>query len=541
MTTAQVMPKSDEVIEKPAIIDNVVSINPATGARLGDSPMDTPERARQAIHDARQAQLSWAALSFKQRTEYMMRIRDYILDNIDHIAEVVSRDVGKTRTEALTTEIMPTVIAITYYCRKGKKFLASRRLSGSSLLFFNKYSRLHRLPFGVIGIIAPWNYPMGIPMHEIVPALLAGNTVVFKTASETQMVGRLIEKIMDQAKLPDHVFTYLNLSGSVASNVMLDSRCHVDKLFFTGSVPVGKQLMALAAKTLTPVSLELGGNDAMLVCEDAPVDRAVNCAIWAGLQNAGQSCGGVERIYVHEAIYEAFLVKLKARVENLRQGPDLDHEVDLGAMCTRRQLESVAAHVKDALDKGATLYAQSRVDDRDGQGHFHPAVVLTDVTHDMDVMRDETFGPVLGVMKVKNMDEAIGLANDSHLGLTGSVWSKDRKKAVAVGRRIQAGTITINDHLFSHGAAETPWGGLKESGIGRSHGQFGFDEMTEPQVIVNDWLTFAKRNVFWQPYGARIYSGLKSALFVIYGSTGQRLRHIPGFIGLVQRMFRKEG
>ncbi|NJN46573.1 MAG: aldehyde dehydrogenase family protein, partial [Candidatus Competibacteraceae bacterium] len=223
----------------------------------------------------------------------------------------------------------------------------------------NKSSKLYRVPFGVVGVIAPWNYPLGIPMHEIVPALLAGNTVVFKTAVETQMVGRKIEDIFAAAELPENVFTHVNISGSMVSQIMLDPAQHVDKLFFTGSVPVGKTLMAKAAESLTPVSLELGGNDAMLVCEDANLERAANGAVWAGLQNSGQSCGGVERIYVHQAVYEPFMQKLKERVEVLRQAPDSDYNIDVGAICTTKQVQTVKHQVEDALSKGATLYAQA--------------------------------------------------------------------------------------------------------------------------------------------------------------------------------------
>jgi succinate-semialdehyde dehydrogenase/glutarate-semialdehyde dehydrogenase len=298
---------------------------------------------------------------------------------------------------------------------------------------------------------------------------------------------------------------------------MLEPNNHVNKLFFTGSVPVGKLLMAKAAETLTPVSLELGGNDAMLVCEDANLERAVNGAIWAGLQNSGQSCGGVERVYVHRDIYEPFLARLKEKVDGLRQGPDKDYNVDIGAMCTSKQRDIVRHQVDDALAKGATLYAQATVDPAYAKGNFFPATVLTDVTHDMEVMREETFGPVLAVMKVDNMEDAITFANDSNLGLTGSVWSNNSRRALQIGRRIEAGVISINDHLLSHGIAETPWGGLKESGIGRTHGQWGFEEMTQPQMVMTEMLYFSKRNVWWQPYSEAVYRGLQGTTQLFYG------------------------
>ncbi len=521
-------------------ISKTTSINPATGEIIGFSPINTPEEGRQAIIRARQAQKGWAALPLEERVKYVRRMRDYLIEHADEVSEVICKDVGKARVEGFATEVLPSVIAITYYTKNAKRFLKPRRIGGGALLFFNKSSTLYRVPFGVVGIIAPWNYPLGIPMHEIVPALLAGNTVVFKTAVETQMVGRKIEEMAKAAGFPEGVFTHVNISGGMISQLMLEPGNHVDKLFFTGSVPVGKTLMTKAAETLTPVSLELGGNDPMLVCADANLERAVNGAIWAGLQNSGQSCGGVERVYVHKDLYDPFLALLKARVEALRQGPDTDYNVDVGAICTEKQVRTIKQQVEDALAKGATVYAQAKIDPAHARANFFPATVLTDVNHDMEVMREETFGPVLGVMKVNDMEEAIALANDSHLGLTGSVWSNNTRKAVEIGRRIQAGAITINDHLLSHGLAETPWGGFKESGIGRSHGHLGFDEMTEPQVVIKEMLYFSKRNVFWQPYSEGVYKGLKGTLNLFYGrGLMNRLRGFIQFTVLSLRMFFK--
>lgn len=520
-------------------LSQTVCVNPATGDIVGYSQMNTPEEAREAIRRARAAQPAWAALPLEERVRHISRIRDYLVDNADAVSETISKDVGKTRVEALATEVLTSALATDYYLKNARRFLKPRKVRGGSLLFLNKRSRIYRIPFGVIGIIAPWNYPLGIPMHEIVPALLAGNTVIFKTAPETQMVGRKIEEMIQAAGLPADVFIHLNIPGAIIGQILLEPDHHVDKLFFTGSVPVGKILMAKAAETLTPVSLELGGNDPMLVCPDAHLERAVNGAMWAGLQNSGQSCGGVERIYVHQEVYEPFIQLLKQRVETLRQGPNTDHNVDIGAMCTERQIEIIWRQVNDALAKGASILAQVEIDPAHAQANFFPVTVLTQVDHTMELMREETFGPVLGVMKVADMEQAIALANDSSLGLTGSVWSSNTREAVALGRRIHAGVITINDHLLTHGMAETPWGGVKESGIGRSHGELGFDEMTQPQVVTTELLHFAKRNLFWHPYDERLYQGLKGALRLLHGrGFGNRLRGFLRFAALVPRMFK---
>ena len=524
---------------QPFDLQQTVCVNPATGDIVGYSQMNTAEEAREAVLKARAAQPAWAALPLAERVRHIRLICDYLVDHVDAVSTIVANDVGKTRVEALATEVLPSAMATDYYAKNARRFLQPRKVRSGSLLFLNKRSRIFRLPFGVIGIIAPWNYPLGIPMHEIIPALLAGNTVIFKTAPETQMVGRKIEEMIQAAGLPADVFIHLNIPGTIIGQILLEPENHVDKLFFTGSVPVGKILMAKAAESLVPVSLELGGNDPMLVCPDAPLERAVNGAMWAGLQNSGQSCGGVERIYVHEAVYARFIALLKQKVEALRQGPNTDHNVDIGAMCTERQIKTIQCQVDDALAKGATVLAQVKIDPAHAHANFYPVTVLTGVDHTMELMREETFGPVLGVMKVADMEQAIVLANDSSLGLTGSVWSSNTRTAVALGRRIHAGVITINDHLLTHGMAETPWGGVKESGIGRSHGELGFDEMTQPQVVTTELLHFAKRNLFWHPYDAKLYEGLKGALYLLHGrGFGRRLRGLLRFAALIPRMFK---
>ena len=324
--------------------------------------------------------------------------------------------------------------------------------------------------------------------------------------------------------------------GAKAGDAFIDAG--VDKLFFTGSVAVGKYLMKKASERLTPLVLELGGNDAMIVCEDADLYRAACGAVWAGMQNAGQSCGGVERIYVDKKVYHEFLAILKERVEGIRVGEGTLPTSDIGAMTTRKQMRTVQEHIDDALAKGAKIFAQSKVPE-DKKGQFMPCMVLTDVNHTMLTMRDETFGPIVGVMPFETIDEAIALANDSNLGLTGSVWSKDRKKAVQIGRRIMAGAIAINDHLMTHGLAETPWGGFKESGIGRTHGDIGFGEMTQPQVVVDDLLAtmpFVRRNFWWQPFEKSQYDGAKGLIDAFHGK-GFRERFV-GFNKLSRAFYR---
>jgi acyl-CoA reductase-like NAD-dependent aldehyde dehydrogenase len=512
-------------------------INPATGEVLGYSREDTAEYLTAVVVQARQAQVDWGVLEVRQRVKALSGIKSWLADHADHLATVISNDNGKTRTEALATEVLPAVMALAFYLRHATRFLKPECILPGSLLLINKWSRLVRVPYGVVAIISPWNYPFAIPFSEVIMALLAGNAVVLKTATQTQWVGRALEACIQAADLPQGLFAFINVPGSTAGDALLQAG--VDKLFFTGSVAVGRQLMAKAAETLTPVVLELGGNDAMLVCDDADLDRASSGALWAGFQNAGQSCGGVERIYVHEKIYKPFVELLCDKVTALRVGSPGDYQVEMGAMTTRSQVEIVRLHIEDALGKGAIIAAQSATPTENSQGNFVPAVVLTQVHHGMLVMTEETFGPVVGVMSVRDMDEAVTLANDSSYGLTGSVWSRDIARAEQIGRCIQAGVITINDHLMSHGLAETPWGGFKTSGIGRTHGQIGFHEMTQPQVVVHDLMSCAKRNLWWPPYNEALYRGLGGALQLFYGRCWRtRLAGILPLIRVLPRLFR---
>ncbi len=520
-------------------IERTECVNPGTGEVIGYSDIHSAEEVARLIEKAKEVQADWAALPMKQKIAMLKKTKEYMVNNMDSLAETVARDNGKTRTDALASEILPAVAALTYYCKKAKSFLKDRYLMPGGLLFINKISKITRMPYGVVGIISPWNYPFSIPFSEVVMALLAGNCVVLKAATETQMAGLALKRCMDAAGLPDGVFSYANMRGSEASKTLLSNR--IDKLFFTGSVGVGKQLSEAAAKTLTPVCLELGGNDAMLVCEDADLYRAASGAVWAGFQNAGQSCGGVERIYVHENVYSSFLSILKDKTESLRVGYDTDYNTDIGCMTTLRQVDTVKRHVDDALAKGAVIYAKAKAPVHNESPFFSVPMVLTNVNHDMLVMNDETFGPVVGVMKVKTMEEAVALANDSSLGLTCSVWSKNLKQAEALAKQIKVGVATINDHLMSHGLAETPWGGPKETGGGRTHGALGFDEMTFPKVVVHDlYAIVARKNIWWHPFSKTIYEGIKGACYFFYGNTlSQRISGSFKLMKIFPRMLKR--
>ncbi len=514
-----------------------ISVNPITGKELGRSPLHSPEEVREIVQKAREAQKAWAALPVKKRTLYFYNVLHYLVKNADALAKTIAEDTGKTRIEAMATEVFPSAMAVSYYGRKASRFLKDRRPLMGNPFLINKRTTIRRAPYGVVGIISPWNYPFWLPFPEVLTGLLAGNAVLLKTASNTQMVGLALKEVFEAAELPDGLFNYINMPGREAGAAFL--KAGVDKLFFTGSTAVGKTLMKMAAQTLTPLSLELGGNDPMIVCADANLERAASGAVWTAFSNAGQSCGAIERIYVHESIYQPFLQLVKEKTEALRVGYDDNFNVDVGGMATEQQLKSVQRQLKDALDRGARIFARSTLPENPQWRNLMPATVLVDVNHDMLVMKEETFGPLMGVMKFSAIDEALRLANDTNYGLSASVWSRDRKQAAGIARQIQAGAVTINDHLMSHVLPEAPWGGFKESGFGRTHGREAFEEMTQPQVIVDDWLGNLDANLWYYPYSRAVYKAMRGVVYALYGEgLWQRVSGLWAIGRLLPKIFR---
>ncbi|MDR2049279.1 MAG: aldehyde dehydrogenase family protein, partial [Treponema sp.] len=484
------------------------------------------------IRNARAAQKVWAEKPYRERASCLRRAAQALASDIDGITETIHRDNGKLPVDALAAEVLPALLAIKYYIRRGKRFLSPRRIRGGNILMFNKRSSLVYKPWGVVGIISPWNYPFSIPFSEVVMALLAGNAVLLKTASVTPYVGAALEKVFAAAELPAGLFNYVEMAGKKAGPAFIGTaeKPGVDKLFFTGSSAVGRELMALASPRLLPLVLELGGADAAIVCADADLDRAASGVVWAGFSNAGQSCGGIQRVIVHASVYDAFLEKLCSLTRKLRIG------TDLGPMTTLRQKQAVRRQVEECVAGGAVISAVSpgaRFTDKKTQDV--PAVVLTGVKPSMPVMKDEVFGPVVAVLPAGDDEEALAIANASPYGLSGSVWSKNRRRARSLAARINAGAVMVNDHLMSHGLAETPGGGFGASGLGRTHGENGFMEMLKTQVVVDDTLPGVKRDLFWQPYSEKVFFGIKAIAEFASGGIGKKIRAVPALLGIFFR------
>lgn len=494
-------------------------INPATGQITGKVDHTPPEQIPKMFEEARKAQKKWAAIPIAKRVPYLQKMKYYMKENAEDIAMAISTATGKTIQDSLGSEVFACCLAIDWYCKNTAKILNPQSVSAGELLFANKRSTIEYAPSGVIGILSPWNYPLSIPFTEIIMAIISGNAVVYKVAANTVQLGIEIEKIITAGELPvKGLVQHLIARGSKASGIMFENG--IDKLFFTGSVDVGKQLMRQAADTLTPVSIEAGGNDPSIVLADADLERTSNGLLWGGFTNTGQSCGGVERVLVVESVYDELLSLMIKKTNAMRHGvPTRENNVEMGSMCTKSQLETVQRHVQDALDKGAKIVAQSKPVGDVSKGFFYPATILTDVTPDMVMFREETFGPVIPLMKVKSIDEAIQLANDSDLGLTASVWTNSTATGRAVANKLEAGVVTINDHLYTHGMHALPWGGPKNSGVGRTHGEIGLKEMCEPKAVNWDIAPAVKRNMWWYPVSSDTFKGLMAGMSYVAPSS----------------------
>jgi len=498
------------------------------------------------VEKARKAQSIWEAIPYSQKAKRIKKAGKCLAEIRDEVVEIIHRENGKLATDALAAEVIPALMAIPYYVSLGRKLCKPKAISGGNILMSYKRSKMVYKPWGVIGIISPWNYPFAIPFSDVITALLAGNAVILKTASVTPGAGKIIARILEAADLPEGLFTNIEIPGKEAGPALISAG--IDKLSFTGSTAVGKELTILAAERLLPVALELGGADAAIVCKDADIYRAVSGIIWAGFANAGQSCGGAQRVIVHRDIYDKFMELLKIKTEALKPGNDLS--CDLGPLINKKAKEEIRKQINDCLSQGAKIAAQSRAfktpdgntaGTLDDDSLFAPAMVLTGVKTGMPIIDDEIFGPVISVAEFKDDKEAIELANTSPYALTGSVWSRNKKYAMKLAAEINAGSIMINDHLMSHGLAQTPWGGFGYSGTGRCHGEAGFREMQKAKVVINDIIPGARREPWWQPYSEKIYNGLSALGDLLGGSFFKKIAAFPVVVKFFLITWKKDG
>jgi acyl-CoA reductase-like NAD-dependent aldehyde dehydrogenase len=512
-------------------VGKISSVNPATGEVLRELECTTESQVEAVIARARAVQPSWGELGIRARIAVLREFQRRLHEKKTEIAQAITRESGKPLAEALTTEVLVVLDAARFLIDNSFRLLQDEPVPHGNLATKLKRGVLVREPCGVIGIISPWNYPFSIPATETLAALVAGNAVVLKPSEFTTLVALELESLLLSAGVPRDIFQVVPGGGATGAALI---HSPIDKLVFTGSVATGKRIAAAAADKLLPVVLELGGKDPMIVLDDADIDVASSAAVWGAFMNAGQTCLSVERCYVHRSLYRGFAEACARKTKKLRVANGMNSETDVGPMIHQRQLEIVESHVEDAVDRGAQILAGGARLPELGPNFFKPTV-LADVTQRMRIMREETFGPVLPIMAFDSDDEAAQLANDSEFGLAASVWTRDSQRGERLARRINAGTVMVNDVISCFGISEAPHGGVKSSGIGRTHGRFGLEEMVRLKYVDTDLLPRMKK-VWWYGYGANFARQMEGFLDMQFARrAGARLRGALRAIGATRR------
>jgi succinate-semialdehyde dehydrogenase/glutarate-semialdehyde dehydrogenase len=496
---------------------------PATGKLLGEVRVATRQHVSEVVAQSHAAQAEWARRSFRERAEVLLRFKDALLANADALTDHIARENGKTKNEALFQEVLPVADLTSFFARRAQRILRDERLPLH--LFPHKKSTVHYAPRGVIGVISPWNFPMSIPAGDVVMALAAGNGCVLKPSEFTPLIAEKLQQMLVDAGLPHGLFAVVHGKGDVGAALIASG---IQQIVFTGSVPTGKRVAMAAAEQLIPCVLELGGKDPALVLRDADLDLAARRTVWGAFANSGQVCASIERVYVDESVAAAFTEKVVALASKLRQGDPVSLDTDVGAMTTPGQVEIVRRHLEDAKAKGARVLAGGQITLTEGGGRFVQPTVLGDATQDMAVVREETFGPMLPILTFKSEEEAVRLANDSQYGLSAYVFTRDRVRARKIAAQLEAGTVIHNDALYTHAAPETPWGGVKASGLGRVHSAHGLRDLCEMRHVNIERFSVP---TFWMyPYGEKAYRlGLR-----LY-----RTLLAPGVVGKARALFGK--
>ncbi len=488
-------------------------IDPATGQAIAWVAELGPSDAAEAAVRGRAVQPAWEALGFAGRARVMKRAQKWVTTNTDELVRTIVSETGKAWEDAMMAEVLYAASAFGHWAENAEKLLAEEKVKVSSPLLKGKRVLTRYAPVGLVGVIAPWNYPFTNGFGDCVPALMAGNSVLLKPAEKTPLTSLLMTKALKECGMPDGVMQVLTGKGSVLGDAIIDV---VDMIMFTGSTEVGRHIGARAGERLIPCSLELGGKDALIVCADADLERAANQALFYGMFNSGQTCISVERVYVEAPVYDDFVARVTKKARALRNElPTGPGSTEVGALTVESQVAIVSEHVEDARRKGAQIVAGGDPDPS-RPGWWYPPTVLTGVDHSMACMTEETFGPTLPIMKVADVEEAIRRANDSPYGLMASVFTKDIAKGEQIARRLEAGLVHVNDTLIGYAALEAPMGGWKDSGLGVRHGAAGIRKYANQQtLVISRWHIKKEPQVY--PYTGRGFKLLNRVVRFFYG------------------------
>ncbi len=489
----------------------IVSHNPATGEVLATFPCATAEDVASAAHRARTAPPTWAALSVRRRTAVLRQFQRLLVEQKETLARQITRECGKPYVEALLSEVLVALDAARFCAEHAYSALQPQPIPHGSLPLKAKSGHLLREPYGVVGIVSPWNYPFSTPASEVLPALVTGNAVLLKPSELTTLAGRALVRLLHEAGVPEDVVQLLPGDGETGAALVA---ADIDKLIFTGSVATGKRVAGAGAARLLPVVLELGGKDPMVVLDDAGVNVASSAAVWGAFVNAGQACLSVERCYVHRSIFEPFVAACVEKTRKLRVGNGLDPDIDMGPLINQRQLRVIESQVEDARAHGARVLTGGERLPELGPNFYAPSVII-DVNHSMRLMREETFGPVLPIMPFDTDDQAVALANDSEYGLAASIWTRNRRRGEALARRLEAGTVMVNDVVSCFAISEAPHGGVKASGVGHTHGRIGLEEVTRLKYIDSDLLPRMRKG-WWYGYSSRLASQMEALVDFLF-------------------------
>jgi acyl-CoA reductase-like NAD-dependent aldehyde dehydrogenase len=488
--------------------------SPLTGEALDPIEATPADSIARLVARAREAQASWAVKPLTERMEAIYKVKDRILDGGEQIAKVLKDECGKPAGEAWTAEVIPNADLVEHWVDGIEEALAPEEIHLDPMSYPGKTGAIHSVPRGVIVLITPWNFPIAIPLRTIVPALLAGNAVVFKPSENSPRAGALIAKLFE-GLLPHDVLTVVQGAGEVGAALV---ETKPDLVVFTGSVNTGRRIAEACARHLVPVSLELGGKDAAIVLDDADLERTARGLVWGAFNNAGQNCASVERVYVHQKIATPLIDRMVAFTKQLRIGEDV------GPLTTKAQLETVERHVNAARDAGVKILCGGAAT---GTGLlYEPTIVRVDDGNErIDLMTEETFGPVLPVVIVRDEDDAVRRANESRFGLTASVWTKKTTRGEQLAERLRAGVVTINNHGFTAAIAAAPWSGVGDSGFGVTNSKHALREFTRPRFVLVD-KSSAKSELWWMPYSPSLVATVR-ALAVLRSATrgiGEKLR-----------------